>query len=68
MSGMVSIRYQTPQGVLGVWAVNETLLTDTSEAGCRAYLRHWHPDYTYLGRETAPRVTSTQEDTDGDGA
>ena len=47
---MIGIKYRTQTGVEGVWHVHEFNCADTDDAA-KAFLFHWHPQYTYLGRE-----------------
>jgi hypothetical protein len=55
----VTIRYQTPMGATGMWAVDLEEDTDTCAA---AFLKHWHPNYYYLGRDGHPDAPTVEAD------
>jgi hypothetical protein len=47
----VRIRYRTETGVVGVWPVPFASIRNDSDDACRAYLKHWHANYEYLGKD-----------------
>lgn len=58
MEHTIEIRYKTPEGVTGTWTILRSAVRGTDDASLKAYLQHWHPEYTYVGRVSAAKEQS----------